>query len=124
MTLKLLTSEGGFVRFEALGKISRDSWTQHNDPLIDLCGDDIYQRKCLLSLNHALYIDSTGVEWLLTAHRRFQAGGGMLILHSLTAAGKQLLKIMRMHLVLQIADNERKALELAAGPQKSNVDHN
>ena len=120
MNLKLLTSEGDLVRFEAVGKITRDCWGQHADPLSNLFGDGIYQHKCLISLSQSLYIDSTGVEWLLTAHQRFQREGGMLILHSANPATRQLLRIMRMDLVLHIVATEREAVELATRQEKSN----
>jgi len=120
MNLKLLTSDGELVRFEAVGKITRDCWGQQADPLTSLFGDGVYQHKCLISLSHSLYIDSTGVEWLLTAHQRFHREGGMLILHSATPAAKQLLRIMRMDLVLHMAANEREAIDLATRHEKSN----
>jgi hypothetical protein len=113
MTLKLLTNDGQIVRFEVAGKITRDGWTNQKDPLANLFGDGVYEHKCLLSLRNALYIDSTGVEWLLTAHQRFAQAGGMLILHSPTASSKQLLKVMRMELVLNIVNDEHQAIELA-----------
>ncbi len=113
MILKQLVNDGDLIRLEVLGKISRDSWTQQKEPLAAEFGEDIYERRCLLSLNQALYIDSTGVEWLLTAHRRFAEQGGVLILHSPTPSTRQLLKVMRMDLVLNIVDDEHKAQELA-----------
>src|SRR5262245_41527772 len=121
MTLKLLTSDGPLIRFEAIGKLTRDGWTGNGDPLATLFGDGIYQQRCLLSLNQALYIDSTGVEWLLRAHQRFRQEGGMLVLHSATPAGKQLLKVMRMDLVLNIAATEHEAVELATQPENADV---
>jgi len=120
MTLKLLTSDGPVVRFEVIGKITRDGWTEGGDPLASLFGDGIYQHRCLISLSHALYIDSTGVEWLLAAHHRFNREGGMLILHSPTAASKQLLKVMRMELVLNIVADEQEALRLATPTENAN----
>jgi|SRR5262245_7677750 len=121
MTLKLLTHDGPIVRFEVIGKVTRDGWTQNGDPLANLFGDGIYQHRCLLSLSQAMYIDSTGVEWLLTAHQRFSREGGMLILHSPTPASKQLLKVMRMDLVLHIVANEQEALRLATQTENSNA---
>lgn len=113
MTLKQLVNDGDLMRLEVLGKISRDSWAHQKEPLAAEFGEQIYERRCLLSLNQALYIDSTGVEWLLTSHRRFLEHGGVLILHSLTPSSRQLLKVMRMDLVLNIVDDEHKAQELA-----------
>jgi len=120
MTLKHLTNEGPIVRFEASGKVTRDGWKGSTDPLVTAFGEEIYRQRCLLSLSRTLYIDSTGVEWLLIAHQRFCREGGMLILHSVTPATKQLLRVMRMDLVLHIVGDEREAIELATRCEKAN----
>lgn len=116
-TIKLLKNEGGTVRFEVAGKISRDSWTDHKEPIANLFGQGIYTQRCLISLSNALHIDSTGVEWLLTTHRAFDQAGGILVLHSTTPTTKQLLKLMRMDLVLNIVDDEASAVKLIAAKE-------
>jgi anti-anti-sigma factor len=97
------------VRLELAGRLSRDGWTEGKDPLVTMCGDSIYSRPVLMSLEKANYLDSTGVEWLLHANRKFREAGGRLILHSPTAMTMQFLKMMRMHLVLEMADDEEQA---------------
>jgi anti-anti-sigma regulatory factor len=96
MELNLLRSQGSEVRVVVMGRITRDGWVTTDDPLGDLYGQDVYRRTVLLNLTESLYIDSTGVEWLLICHRRFEDEGGMLIVHSVNPLSRQLLKMMGM----------------------------
>ena len=109
MDLELLNAEGNLVRVAVSGRVSRRLAPTPCDPLTNLCGDGIYGRKVLLSLAGASYIDSTGVGWLLATNKKFRSRGGMLVIHSATPYRNQILKLMRMELVLRIADDESAA---------------
>jgi len=111
MEIKLARSEGNVVRMDVHGKVTRDGWPPNRDPIGDIFGEEVYSRPVLLNLSRSLYIDSTGVEWLLTCHRRFEERGGLLVLHSANPMTMQLLKMMRMDLVLNIVDDDHAALE-------------
>jgi len=129
MEVKLQRGEGDLVRIEVSGKISRDGWTAHYDPLIEVYGPNIYPQKVLMNLSNSIYVDSTGVEWLLSCHRRFKEAGGIMVLHSAGAATLQLLKMMRMdrvfHLVPDEAAAKRKLEELCQQePQHDGVEVN
>ncbi len=113
MEIKVVRFENDVVRVDVLGKISRDGWAVNHEPLVKVFGEDIYTKTVLLNLSNSNYLDSTGVEWLLTAHRRFVHGGGKLIIHSAKLMMQQILKMMRMDLVLNLAPDEEKARELA-----------
>jgi len=113
MEIKLLQNEGNLIRMAISGRLSRDGWVKPGDPFANLCGEDVFSRTVLLSLAETTHIDSTGVEWLLRANEKFQKGGGMLVIHSATPLTRQILKLMRMDLVLRIADNEAAARALA-----------
>ncbi len=69
----------------------------------------------LLNLQSSHYLDSTGVEWLLSNHKRFKAGGGSLVIHSFNPVMTQILKMMRMDLVLNLAKDEAAAMEMVNG---------
>jgi len=58
------------------------------------------------------FIDSSGLSWLVVCHKRFVQAGGRLVLHSVSPAIMELFKMMRLELVLEIADNEDAAMEL------------
>jgi hypothetical protein len=115
MQVKLVWNDGDLVRLETAGKLSRDGWTLGRDPLGDLFGPSIYSRQVLLNLDHSHYLDSTGVEWLLSSHLRFRAAGGKLIVRCFNPVLLQILKVMRMDLVLNLAKDDAAALELVNG---------
>lgn len=114
MEIRLLGSEEGIHRLEVLGKLTRDgSRGDGADPLVQLCGPDIFHKTVLLSLSHSMYLDSTGIEWLVNYKKKFQADGGRLIIHSATPATQQLLKLMRLDQFLHLEPTEAAALETA-----------
>jgi anti-anti-sigma factor len=93
------------------GHVTQPAGFPESDPLVDLLGHETYRRRLLLDLSGVDSIDSSGVSWLLTCHRRFRAEGGALVLHSLSPFVRDVLKILNMQLVLNIAEN-RAAGEL------------
>jgi anti-anti-sigma factor len=115
MELKLVWNEGDIIRVETVGKVSRDGWAPAQNPFVDLFGPTIFSRKVLLNLQSSHYLDSTGVEWLLSNHKRFNAAGGKLVIHSFNPVMSQILKMMRMDLVLNLAKDENAALEMVNG---------
>lgn len=110
MELKLIAAADGIYQVEIIGKLSRDEWKGAADPLFVLCGPDVYSSALLLNLSKSLYLDSTGVEWLLNYHKRFAEKGGKFVCHSASPATKQLLKIMKLDRVLHIELTEDAAL--------------
>lgn len=114
MEIKTRETTNDFTRLEAVGKVTRNGWATGYEPIADHCGNDIYDKQVLLNLEAVKHIDSTGVEWLLASHKQFQETGGRLVLHSATPTVSQLLKMMRMHLVLNLANDEKSAMEKLA----------
>jgi anti-anti-sigma factor len=114
MQIKILFPDGDIIRLAAEGRVSRDTWAHNGDPLTHACGPQIFKSKVLLSLRQVLYLDSTGVEWLLVCQRKFQQQGGRMILHSLVPATLQLLKMMRMDTLLEIEPEESAARQRLA----------
>lgn len=110
MELKLVTQNEDAIRLEVVGKLTRDGWSGSRDLLTALCGEDVYSRVVLLNLSRSLYLDSTGVEWLLNYHKKFTAGGGRLICHSANLATQQLLKLMRLDQILEIETSDATAM--------------
>jgi anti-anti-sigma factor len=115
MEIKIVRYEHNIVRIDAVGKISRDGWAINREPLAELFGEDIYRHVVVLSLANSDYLDSTGVEWLLTAHKRCLRAGGKLVIHSAKPMMQQILKMMRMDLVLNLAPDEERAREMMQG---------
>ena len=92
MEIKVVRYENDVVRVDVLGSITRDGWAGHREPLANVFGDDVYRQTVLLNLGNSNHLDSTGVEWLLTAHRRFVQNGGKLIIHSAKPMMQQILE--------------------------------
>lgn len=111
MEIRKEVADNGVVQLEIKGKVSRDGWAMQHDPLMMELGPDIYARRVLLGLANVEYIDSTGIEWLLACHHRFKSSNGTLILHSMTPTVRKLLKLMRMDLILNLADSASHAYE-------------
>lgn len=109
MNLKWLPPDDDVMRVEIVGAVTRDAWQGMGDPLAGTMGREIYARKVLLSLRQSMYLDSTGVEWLIQCHRKFKENGGRLILHSLVPATTQLLRMMRLDQILEIEATEASA---------------
>ena len=80
------------------------------DPLVQLCGPEIFTKPALLSLSRSMYLDSTGIEWLLNYFKRFKGEGGQFIVHSAAPATQQLLKLMRLDQILHLEPTESAAL--------------
>jgi|SRR6516165_7793133 len=113
--LRMLQPEGDLVRFELVGRLSRDGCPAGHDPLAALYGEGIYSRKVLLNLRRSNHLDSSGVSWLLDSHARFREAGGALIVHSATPLTTQFLKMMRMDMALTLAPDEAAARQKANG---------
>jgi anti-anti-sigma factor len=98
----------GITTVAIAGRITFSTLEPGQDPLAREM-PDIYARRLLLDLAGTEYIDSTGVSWLLTCHKRCREGNGRLVLVSLNPLVKQVLQVLKLDRVLQIADNAEKA---------------
>lgn len=107
--IQMQLGDDDIVMLELHGRLSRDGWMDAADPISAICGDNIFSRKVMLNLSDANYLDSTGVEWLLVSNEKFHAAGGKLVLHSASRMTSDFLKMMRMHLVLDLVADEATA---------------
>ena len=114
MDIKLLRkTEDGVERFELIGDVTANGWMQQSaDLFVKVYGEDVYKQRVMVSMCKTGHVDSTGIEWLLNCHRKFEQQGGKMVLHNLTLATQKLFHMMRMHLVLNIAANEESAKSL------------
>jgi anti-anti-sigma regulatory factor len=69
----------------------------------------------LLDMSEAETLDSSGVGWLLECHKKFREAGGGFVIHSLTPTASQVLRMLNMQMVLRLAGDERKALQMLEG---------
>ena len=76
MKLSLDPSGGDPIRVVVSGKITQHDFGPIQEPLEALAGSGVYARHVLLDMSDATYMDSSGVGWLLTCHKRMRAAGG------------------------------------------------
>jgi anti-anti-sigma factor len=114
MSLVLIANDEDVLRLYATGKIMHAHSADEPDQLRTFTGPDGYGRRVLVNLEQVSFIDSSGIGWLLSVHKRFQNAGGKLILHTLPESIQLTLKILRLDAVLNIAETEADARALAA----------
>lgn len=115
MKMTLVADEGAVVRIRCEGEVRDVRHLIQGDPLEQVLGPGCFTRRVLLDLEGADFIDSSGISWLIVAHKHFRQGGGRLVLHSLPPRVSQVLHFLHMHLVFHIAADEAAARALAGG---------
>ena len=110
MQLSIESEDNGVVQVKSSGRITQDQLAKKPDPLGDLLGAGAFSRNVLLDMSDTEFLDSSGVSWLLVSHKKFQEEQGRLIIHSVPPIVLNVIKILRMNLVFELAENEQKAL--------------
>jgi anti-anti-sigma factor len=115
MRLTLLSQSERLAQLECEGEITQHQFTPGRDPLLDVLGPYIYRLSVSLNLDKTSYVDSSGISWLISANKQFQAAGGRLVLHSLPPSVRQVIELLKLHTVLTLADNAVEAQKKLAG---------
>lgn len=114
MKLTLAGEDGNLVKVRVSGPVTQRELSPQDEPLGELLGPSGYSRTVLLDLGDVSYLDSSGVGWLLTCHKRMKQAGGTLVVHSFSPIVSNVLRVLKLERVLQLADNARAAGELVA----------
>lgn len=109
MIVTVQSENGDPVRLRVEGRVSQRD-VEVNDPLVDSIGDNVYSRRLVVDLSEVASLDSSGVNWLLVSQKRMYEHGGKLVLHSLSPIANNVLKVLNLHAVFQIADSEDDAI--------------
>jgi anti-sigma B factor antagonist len=109
MQLTVLADAPESLEVATSGTISRSAMDGVEEPLAEMLGSGVYARRILLNLSGSPYMDSSGVSWLLVCHKRCRQAGGRLIVHSYPPIIAQILRVLRMELVLELAPTEGEA---------------
>ena len=117
MKLTVVADEGDVLRLSATGSVSRDDSAPLADPMRDVLGARGYSRHVVFDMGGVDFIDSSGVSWLLVCHKRFREAGHKMVLHSLQPMVHNVVKMLRLDLVFDLADHESAALEMLREPQ-------
>ena len=113
MQLAMRSDDGQVVNVAVRGRVLDEETQASDDVLAQLLGENVYARKVLLSMAEAEILNSNGVSWLLNCHKRFEQNGGRLVLHSVPPLVQNVLKVLRMQLVLHVAQSPQDARRLA-----------
>lgn len=114
MELRVL-SDDDVLRLEVTGPIAGVELTLESEATEQLMGGKSSPPAVLLSLERARFIDSNGLAWLVAVNRRLGKLDGKMIVHSIPASILDLLKMMRLDDVLNLADDEPAALRAIRG---------
>jgi len=119
MKLTLISCDAGLSRLMCEGEITQNELWQQDSPLEELLGAKGYAGKVMLSLASTTYIDSAGVGWLITNHRKFKQYDGKLVLHSIPPMVNHIFQLLQMHRLLHLAKDEAAALAMLGDGQKA-----
>lgn len=109
MDLVVVSDEGRVVQVALRGRATQPHVAESGDCLVDLLGAGAYQRNVLLDLSETMFLDSSGVSWLLIAHKRFREQGGQFVICGVPPMVMKVLTMLRMQLVLEIAETLEEA---------------
>jgi anti-anti-sigma factor len=115
MQLTLTSSDNDVIRVQCDGSISQDGFRAGTDPFEQLLGADCYKKKVVMNLERTHYIDSSGVGWLMARNKQFRQAGGRLIIYSIPPMVSQVLQLLNMGKVLELASDEASALGRVTG---------
>jgi anti-anti-sigma factor len=115
MDLSIVSEDGPIANLKVKGRVTQRQLASSSDVLADVLGPEVYKRKVLLDMRDAEFLDSSGVSWLLIAHKRFREQGGRFVLYAVPPMVMNVLKILRMQLVFDMTDTHEDALAKAQG---------
>jgi len=113
--LERVTDRGDVVNLRAVDSVIRGDPSPDLNGFADLLAERGYGGPVLLSLAETEFIDSSGLSWLLECHQKFCDAGGKLVVHSVPPSVMDTLMMMRLELVLNLAEDEAAALKLVGG---------
>lgn len=96
MKLAIAKDDGQTAHVKISGKVTQHDFSAVQEPLVELLGPNVYHRHVVLDLSDTMYIDSSGVGWLLTCHKRMREGGGKLSLEKTPSIVANLLRLLKL----------------------------
>jgi len=118
MKLTHLVTDDQIVALRCEGQITLAHIKPGVDHLEQAAGTDVYGRRVLIDLEKTSYIDSAGIGWLMTCHKRFKSNGGRMVLHSIPPLIRQTLDLLRLHRIFTLAADEASARQKALEEEK------
>jgi anti-anti-sigma factor len=107
--------DAGVRRVSIAGRIVQSDLDEQRAALDRLLGPGESPQPMLVDLSAADFIDSSGLSWLLVWHKRYNCAKSKLVLHSIPPMILDVLRMMRLDLVFNIAPDETTAREMLQG---------
>jgi anti-anti-sigma factor len=115
MKMTVAAGDGEVVRVALSGPVSQRELAPMAEPLQELLGPSAYGKRVMLDLCDVSYLDSSGVGWLLACNKRMRQAGGKLVLHSYSPIVSNVLRVLKLERVLDLAENVAAAEKSALG---------
>ena len=115
MEATIVSQDKEFCRLKLSGDVTQRQLRKFNDP-IAAEGQAVYRKKILCDMSNTTLLDSAGVSWILVNHKRCRELQGRFVLHSIPQLVMNVLLVLRLNLVFDIADSESAARQLANKP--------
>ncbi|QDU93025.1 STAS domain-containing protein [Lignipirellula cremea] len=117
MDFSVRDPDAAIVHIGIIGALTQKQLSQQDKILKDLVNGEVYERSVLFSLANTDFIDSSGINWLLVCHKRFIENNGRMVLHSIPPLVNNVLKILHMESVFELAPDEASAIQLLSRPR-------
>lgn len=115
MKLSIAQDDGQCVLVAVSGQVTQRELAPLTEPLLELLGPNGYARQVRLDLSDTNFLDSSGVGWLLTCHKRMRQAGGNLTLHSPHPIVANVLRVLKLEKVFTIVPALAGAAPSAGG---------
>ena len=115
MKFSIKEDQGQVVQVAISGCLMQSDIAPPLDPFRAILGPNAYQKTVLLDMQDSNYLDSMCIGWLLGSHKRFREQGGKLVIHSLQPVASNVISLLRLNGILQIAADTSQALQLVKG---------
>src|SRR5262245_16176591 len=102
MKLAIAKDDDQGARVKISGKVTQHDFSPVQEPLAELLGPSVYGRNVTLDLRDTMYLDSSGVGWLLACHKRMREAGGKLTLENTPSIVANLLRLLKLSRLLGI----------------------
>ena len=110
MKVAIESKDPSAICIQVTGKITQSDISPLREPLSDLLGPEVYEGRVLLDMSEVEVLDSSGVSWLLSCHKKFRTSDGNLLLHSLSPSVSNVLRVLNLDTILAISDSKEEAL--------------
>ena len=114
MELHCLSTQDNSAHLAICGQINQTFvHPERTTEFEEVVGLDVWKKTALIDLSDATFVDSCGIGWLISIHKRFEREGGRVVLHSLSPVVHRILSMIKLNNVVSIVGSEDDARRIA-----------